>query len=61
MFKLVEDANLQVRYQQHSRLRADGEAATKALHQIAAADAKDQWMRLAILTSAHGRRANCSH
>jgi putative heme-binding domain-containing protein len=57
MLKLANDAELSVRFQLAFSLAAvEGGAATKTLHQLARADSKDQWMRLAILTSAHGRR-----
>jgi len=57
MLKMVNDSDARVRFQLAFSLgAAQGEAATKALHQLARSDGKDSWMRLAILTSAHGRR-----
>jgi putative membrane-bound dehydrogenase-like protein len=57
MHKMVDDSDLLVRYQLAFSLGfVEGEAATNSLHRLALKDGKDQWMRLAILTSAHGRR-----
>jgi putative heme-binding domain-containing protein len=57
MLKMVGDNEVRVRFQLAFSLgTVDGDAATKALHKLVQKDGKDQWMRLAILTSAHGRR-----
>jgi putative membrane-bound dehydrogenase-like protein len=59
MQKMVDDADLRVRFQLAFSLGAvEGEAVNKTLHRIALNDGKDAWMRLAILTSAHGRRGD---
>jgi putative heme-binding domain-containing protein len=57
MHKMTGDADLHVRYQLAYSLGAmEGAAANRALHILAFHDSTDVWMRLAILTSAHGRR-----
>jgi putative membrane-bound dehydrogenase-like protein len=57
MHKMVDDADLLVRFQLGFSLGSiEGEATNKSLHQLALRDGNDQWMRLAILTSTHGRR-----
>jgi putative heme-binding domain-containing protein len=59
MLKMAGDPDLRVRFQAGFSLGAvEGEATTKVLHRLAASDGKDQWLRLAILTSAHGRRGD---
>jgi putative membrane-bound dehydrogenase-like protein len=59
MQKMVHDADLNLRYQLAFSLGAvEGEAANKSLHRIAVKDGKDPWIRLAILTSTHGRRGD---
>jgi putative membrane-bound dehydrogenase-like protein len=53
------ERDLGVRYQLAFSLGAvEGELATRALRNLAVKDSKDPWMRLAILTSAHGRRGD---
>src|SRR5262249_11881467 len=57
MQKMVKDDDLRVRYQLAFSLGAvEGDMPAKVLHQLAVNDGSDPWVRLAILTSAHGRR-----
>ncbi len=57
LHKMVDDPDLHVRYQLAFSLGAvEGETTSKLLHQLALKAGKDPWVRLAILTSAHGRR-----
>jgi putative membrane-bound dehydrogenase-like protein len=59
MHKMIVDGNPHVRYQLAFSLgQVEGETASKSLHQLALHDGKDPWIRLAILTSAHGRRGD---
>ena len=59
MMKMVNDADLNVRGQLAFSLGAvEGEAANEALHALALKDGGDPWVRLGILTSAHGRRGD---
>ena len=59
MSMMVDDADLRVRYQLGFSLGAiEGDAINKSLHKLAIADGQDPWMRLAILTSSHGRRGH---
>lgn len=59
LLKLTDDPDLRVRFQLAFSLGAvEGETAIKGLHKLAIKDGKDPWMRLAILTSAHGRRGD---
>ena len=59
MQKMVDDADANVRFQLAFSLGSvEGDAANKSLHQLAIKEGKDQWMRLAILTSTHGRRGD---
>ncbi|MBI3822840.1 MAG: c-type cytochrome [Planctomycetes bacterium] len=54
-----EERDLRVRFQLAFSLGAvEGELGARALHNLAVKDSKDAWMRLAILTSAHGRRGD---
>lgn len=54
-----EEPDLRVRFQLAFSLGpVEGELSTRALHHLAAKDLGDSWMRLAILTSAHGRRGD---
>lgn len=62
MQKMVDDPDLRVRFQlAFSFGVVESEATTKALHRLAVKDGKDPWVRLAILTSAHGRRGDLFH
>lgn len=57
MHKMVDDPDLHVRYQLAFSLGAvEGDAVNQSLYRLAVKDGGDQWMRLAILTSTHGRR-----
>lgn len=57
--KLAADPDLAVRVQLAFSLGSvEGEAVNPLLHRLAASDADDTWMRLAVLTSAHGRRGD---
>jgi putative membrane-bound dehydrogenase-like protein len=54
---LTADPDPGVRYQLAFSLgQVEGESVTDSLYHLAARDGQDSWMRLAILTSAHGRR-----
>ncbi len=56
---LASDPDIAVRVQLAFSLGAvEGEAANPLLHRLAASDTDDPWMRLAILTSSHGRRGD---
>ncbi len=56
LLTMMDDGNLGVRYQLAFSLGAIGGDANTALHKLAVKDGSDPWVRLAILTSAHGRR-----
>lgn len=59
MHKMVNDPDLRVRNQLAFSLGAvEGDSPNQSLHQLALKDGSDPWMRLAILTSAHGRRGD---
>jgi len=59
MQAMASDPDMRVRFQLAFSLGSvEGETGSRVLHQLAGNDGKDAWMRLAILTSAHGRRGD---
>ncbi len=59
MQKMVNDSDLRVRFQLAFSLGAvESDIRTSLLRRLAVSDGKDPWIRLAILTSAHGRRGD---
>jgi putative membrane-bound dehydrogenase-like protein len=59
MHKLTVDPYPNVRYQLAFSLgHVEGVTASRSLHMLAITDGTDPWIRLAILTSAHGRRGD---